>query len=127
MKLMILFHCETQGQFKNDLIGLEFEPQVAGDTKIKGEHILRVLFGIRTDYSKWWDLGVVVCFLICNRVLYYLALKHKERASSLLHIKRTLLQISLKRPSLKDKYSSSKRHQSLHPLSVQEGLNSPMS
>ncbi|KAK7378134.1 hypothetical protein VNO80_03571 [Phaseolus coccineus] len=115
-----------QGQFKNDLIGLEFEPQVGGDTKIKGEYILDAMFGIRADYSKWWDLGVVVCFLICYRVLYYLALKHKERASSLLHVKRTLQHIFLKRPSLKDKYTS-KRHQSLHPLSVQEGLNSPMS
>lgn len=125
--LMMLFHCETQGQFKNDLIGLEFEPQMGGDAKIKGEYILDAMFGIRTDYSKWWDLGVVVCFLISYRVLYYLALKHKERASSLLHIKRTLQHIFLKRPSLKDKYTSSKRHQSLHPLSVQEGLNSPMS
>ncbi|KOM38754.1 hypothetical protein LR48_Vigan03g213600 [Vigna angularis] len=116
-----------QGQFKNDLIGLEFEPQVAGDTKIKGEHILQVMFGIRTDYSKWWDLGVLVCFLICYRVLYYLALKHKERASSLWQIKRTILHIFLKKPSLKDKYTSSKRHHSLHPLSVQEGLNSPLS
>ncbi|CAJ1912444.1 unnamed protein product [Sphenostylis stenocarpa] len=115
-----------QGQFKNDLIGLEFEPQVAGDTKIKGEHILHVMFGIRTDYSKWWDLGVLVCFLICYRVLYYLALKHKERASLLLHTTRILRHIFLKRPTLRDKYISSK-HQSLHPLSVQEGLYSPMS
>ncbi|XP_014495292.1 ABC transporter G family member 15-like [Vigna radiata var. radiata] len=116
-----------QGQFKNDLIGLEFEPQVAGDAKIKGEDILQVMFGIRTDYSKWWDLGVLVCFLICYRVLYYLALKHKERASSLWQIKRTILHIFLKKPSLKDKYTPSKRHHSLHPLSVQEGLNSPLS
>ena len=123
---MMLFYCDTQGQFKNDLIGLEFEPKVAGETKIKGEHILHAMFGISTDYSKWWDLGVVVCFLICYRVLYYLALKHKERASSLLQIKRTFLHIFLRRPSLKDKYTSSKRHH-LHPLALQEGLNSPMS
>ncbi|KAG4912966.1 hypothetical protein JHK82_053546 [Glycine max] len=36
-----------QGQFKNDLIGLEFEPEVPGDTKIKGEEILNNMFGIR--------------------------------------------------------------------------------
>ncbi|TKY62630.1 ABC transporter G family member 15 [Spatholobus suberectus] len=116
------------GQFKNDLIGLEFEPKVLGNTKIKGEEILHVTFEIRTDYSKWWDLGVLVCFLICYRLLFFLVLKHKERASSLLHTKRTLLlDILLRRPSLKDKYISSKRHQPLHPLSAQEGLSSPIS
>ncbi|KAH1194661.1 ABC transporter G family member 15 [Glycine max] len=38
-----------QGQFKNDLIGLEFEPEVPGDTKIKGEEILNNMFGIRNE------------------------------------------------------------------------------
>ena len=43
----MLFDCETQGQYKKDLIGLEFEPEVPGDTKIKGEEILNNMFGIR--------------------------------------------------------------------------------
>ncbi|XP_019424918.1 PREDICTED: ABC transporter G family member 12-like [Lupinus angustifolius] len=116
----------TQGQFKNDLIGLEFEPLVAGDAKIKGEVILQDTYGISTDYSKWWDLGALVCLIISYRLLFFLVLKHKERVKSLLHTKKTVLDILLRRPSLKDKYISSKRHQSLHPLSDQEGFGSPM-
>lgn len=125
--LMKSFSCETQGQFKNDLIGLEFEPLVPGGTKIKGEVILQDTFGIGTDYSKWWDLGAVVFLLISYRLLFFLVLKHRERVSSLLHTKMTLLDILLRRPSLKNKYISSKTHQSLYPLSAQEGLSSPMS
>lgn len=127
MILMMLFCCETQGQFKNDLIGLEFEPQVPGGTKIKGEEILHDMFGIRNDYSKWWDLGVLVLFLICYRLLFFLVLKHKERVTSLLHTKRTIPDILLRRSSLKNKYISPKQRQSLHPLSAQEGLYSPIS
>lgn len=58
---MVLFCCVTQGQFKNDLIGLEFEPLVPGDSKIKGEVILSDMFGIEPNYSKWWDLAVLAC------------------------------------------------------------------
>ncbi|KAK7244558.1 hypothetical protein RIF29_39382 [Crotalaria pallida] len=117
----------TQGQFKNDLIGLEFEPLVPGDARIKGEVILQDTFGIQTSYSKWWDLGALVCLLISYRLLFFLALKHKERVSSLLPTKRALLDILHRRPSFKDKYISSKRHQSLYPLSAQEDLSSPIS
>ncbi|KAK7244556.1 hypothetical protein RIF29_39380 [Crotalaria pallida] len=116
-----------QGQFKNDLIGLEFEPLVPGDARIKGEVILQDTFGIQTSYSKWWDLGALVCLLISYRLLFFLVLKHKERVSSLLSTKRALLNILHRRPSLKDKYISSKRHQSLYPLSAQEDLSSPIS
>ncbi|KAL5154861.1 ABC transporter G family member 15 [Glycine soja] len=46
------YHEELKGQFKNDLIGLEFEPEVPGDTKIKGEEILNNMFGIRNVQSE---------------------------------------------------------------------------
>ncbi|KAF7804068.1 ABC transporter G family member 15-like [Senna tora] len=109
------------GQFKNDLIGLEFEGVVPGDAKIKGEVILEDIFGIKTNYSKWWDLGALVCLLILYRLLFYFTLKHRERASSLFH---NLLTSSL----LKQNYiSSSKRRQILYPLSAQEAFSSPMS
>ena len=98
-----------------------------GDTKIKGEVILQDILGIRAEYSKWRDVGALACLLISYRLLLFLVLKHRERASSLLHTKRTLLDILLRRPSLKDKYISSKRHDSLYPLSSQEGLSSPIS
>ncbi|KAL1351257.1 hypothetical protein AAHE18_06G083500 [Arachis hypogaea] len=72
-----------EGQYKNDFVGLEFEPLIPGDRKIKGEVILKEILGIQTDYSKWWDVGVLVLLLISYRVLFYLALKHRERASSI--------------------------------------------
>lgn len=123
---MVLFCCVTQGQFKNDLIGLEFEPLVPGDSKIKGEVILSDMFGIEPNYSKWWDLAVLACLLVFYRLLFFLVLKYKERAASLLQTKKSLMGILLKRPSLKDTYISSKRHRSMYPLSEQEGLSSPM-
>ncbi|XP_057722528.1 ABC transporter G family member 15-like [Arachis stenosperma] len=72
-----------EGQYKNDFVGLEFEPLIPGDRKIKGEVILKEILGIQTDYSKWWDVGVLVLLLISYRVLFYFALKHRERASSI--------------------------------------------
>ncbi|KAF7835620.1 ABC transporter G family member 15-like [Senna tora] len=38
---------------------IEFEGVVPGDAKIKGEVILEDIFGIKTNYSKWWDLGAL--------------------------------------------------------------------
>ncbi|MED6182188.1 hypothetical protein PIB30_026176 [Stylosanthes scabra] len=130
-----------QGQYKNDLIGLEFEGNdliglefegmMPGDKKRKGEVILKEMFGIRTDYSKWWDIGALVCLLVSYRFLFFLVLKHRERVSSLFHTKRTLLDIILPRRSslklnLNDKYMSSKRHHSLYLVSSQDGFNSPI-
>lgn len=120
--ILILYCHKSQGQFKNDLIGLEFEPLVPGDPMIKGEMILQNALGIQNSYSKWWDLGALVCLLIFYRLLFYFILKHREKASWLLHIKRMLLEILLKRSSLRERYILSKRHQILYPISVQEGF-----
>ncbi|KAI4348676.1 hypothetical protein L6164_009372 [Bauhinia variegata] len=86
-------------QYKNDLIGLEFEPAVPGDPMIKGEVILRDTFAISMDYSKWWDLAAVLCLLISYRLLLFFMLKHRERVSSLFYNKRALLGIFIRRPS----------------------------
>jgi hypothetical protein len=109
------------------MIGLEFEPLVAGDAKLKGEMILQDSFGIPTDYSKWWDLVALVFLLISYRFLFFLALKHKESASSLLQTTRTYLDKLITKTPLKDTNVASRRHQPLYPLSGQEGLSSPMS
>ncbi|KAF3441193.1 hypothetical protein FNV43_RR15105 [Rhamnella rubrinervis] len=69
------------GQYKNDMIGLEFDPLAAGEPKLKGEYVLENMYGIRPDISKWWDLAALFCLLIFNRVIFYMVLKHKERAS----------------------------------------------
>ncbi|MED6135402.1 ABC transporter G member 15 [Stylosanthes scabra] len=118
-----------EGAFKNDLIGQEFDPLVPGGPKLKGETILKSMLGMRIDYSKWWDLAAVVFILIVLRVLFFFILRFKENASNFLYsiyAKRAMQRIK-KRPSFRKTPSfASKRHQPLHPLSSQEGLNSPI-
>ena len=118
-----------QGAFKNDMIGLEFDAFVPGGPKLKGEVILTSMLGVQLDHSKWWDLGAVVVILISYRLLFFAILKFKERGSPYfrtLYTMRTLHHLN-KRPSFrKTPPFPSKRHQPLHSLSSQEGLNSPI-
>ncbi|BBH04522.1 ABC-2 type transporter family protein [Prunus dulcis] len=118
-----------QGAYKNDFLGLEFDPMIPGDPKLTGDFIIQHMFGIPIDHSKWWDLAAIVAILVLYRVLFFVILKFKENASPLfqtLYAKRTLQQLD-KRPSFRKVPSiSSKRHQPLHSLSSQEGLNSPL-
>lgn len=118
-----------QGAYKNDFLGLEFDPMIPGDPKLRGDFIIQHMFGIPIDHSKWWDLAAIVAILVSYRVLFFVILKFKENALPLfqtLYAKRTLQQLD-KRPSFRKVPSiSSKRHQPLHSLSSQEGLNSPL-
>ncbi|KAK3205238.1 hypothetical protein Dsin_019284 [Dipteronia sinensis] len=118
-----------QGAYKNDMIGLEFDSLERGGPKLKGEVILKTMLGINLKYSKWWDLVAVVVILICYRLLFFAILKLRERALPFfqtLYAKRTLHQLK-KRPSFRKLPSfPSTRHQVLHSLSSQEGLNSPI-
>ncbi|EXC04080.1 ABC transporter G family member 15 [Morus notabilis] len=70
-----------QGVYKNDVIGLEFDPLVPGDPKLKGEMVLETMYGIPLDHSKWWDLAALICLLIFHRLLFFLVLKYKEKIS----------------------------------------------
>ncbi|BAT91171.1 hypothetical protein VIGAN_06248400 [Vigna angularis var. angularis] len=118
-----------EGAFKNDLIGMEFDPLEPGDPKLKGEFILKTMLGIQVDNSKWWDIAAIMIILILLRVLFFFILKFKERAAPFLYsiYARQTLQRIKKRPSFRKAPSfPSKRHQSLHPLSPQEDLNSLM-
>jgi hypothetical protein len=118
-----------QGAYKNDLIGLEFDPLLPGDPKMKGLDVMTKFYRMPVDHSKWWDLGGLVMLIIFYRVLFFIILKFKERASPLfqtLYSKRAIQQLD-KRPSFRQIPSfPSKRHQPLHSLSSQEGLNSPL-
>ncbi|OMO71392.1 ABC transporter-like protein [Corchorus capsularis] len=75
----------VEGQYKNDMIGLEFDPPVAGDPKLKGEMILQYTFGIKLHHSKWWDLAALACLLAVFRILFYIVLRYKERAFTIFH------------------------------------------
>ncbi|PON89140.1 ABC transporter-like [Trema orientale] len=118
-----------QGGIKNDLIGLEFDPLFPGEPKLKGAYIIRKFYGIPLDHSKWWDLSAIVAILIIYRILFFVILKFKERASPLfqtLYAKRALQQLH-KRPSFRKMPSfPSRRHNPLYSLSSQEGLGSPL-
>ncbi|KAL9404977.1 hypothetical protein Peur_001949 [Populus x canadensis] len=120
-----------QGAYKNDMIGLEFDPLVPGGPKLKGEEVLTTVLGISLDHSKWWDLAAVVLILIAFRLLFFAVLKFKERILPVfrkLCAERTLKQLK-KRPSfMKTSYSPfpSIRNQTAHSLSSQEGLSSPV-
>lgn len=120
---------KMQGAYKNDFLGLEFEPLVPGEPKLTGEFIVTNVFGVPLDHSKWWDLSVIFLILLVYRILFFVVLKFKERASPIvkdLYSKRTLQKLE-KRPSFRKMPSfASKRHQPLHSLSSQEGLNSPL-
>lgn len=118
-----------QGAYKNDFLGLEFDGLFPGGPKITGEYIITQIFGVSISRSKWWDLSAVALILVCYRLLFFIIIKFKERALPLLtdmFAKKTMQHLE-KRPSFKKGPSiSSKRHQPLHPLAAQEGLNSPM-
>lgn len=119
-----------QGEYKNGLIGREFDSQWIIGPKVKGEDILTTLLGIQPDQSKWWDLAAVAALVVSFRFLFFIILKIKERASPLFracYAKQTLKHLK-KRPSFRKEgpLFPSKRHQPLHPLSFQEGLNSPL-
>ncbi|KAK6247729.1 hypothetical protein QUC31_019294 [Theobroma cacao] len=118
-----------QGAYKNDMVGLEFDGFIPGGPKLKGDVVLTTMLGIQLDHSKWWDLAAVIMILIAYRFLFFVILKFKERASPFfrtLYAKRTIQHLK-KRPSFrKTSAFPSKRHQVLHSLSSQEGLNSPI-
>ncbi|XP_022986230.1 ABC transporter G family member 15-like [Cucurbita maxima] len=118
-----------QGAYKNDLIGLEFEPMIPGMPKLSGEYVITNMYGIPLSHSKWWDLTGLMLLVLLYRILFFVVLKFKERASPFLRTifaKKTLKHLQ-RRPSFRTMPSiSSKRHQPLHSLSSQEGLNSPL-
>ncbi|KAL8099593.1 hypothetical protein AgCh_032015 [Apium graveolens] len=117
-----------QGSYKNDMIGLVFDPLVPGDPKISGEDVITKTYGLSLDHSKWWDLCAVYCILIAYRLLFFIILKANERAAPYfrsLYVKRTLHRLN-QRPSFIRKPSIlSRRYSNLNSLSSQEGRNSP--
>nr|GMD24488.1 ABC transporter G family member 15-like [Ipomoea batatas] len=120
-----------QGAYKNDMIGLVFDPLIPGEPTLKGEDVLRTMFKLPMDHSKWWDLLALYCLIVVYRLVFFLVLKVKERALPFfrsVYAKRTLHRLS-KRPSLMRRPSlslSSRRYHNIRSLSSQEGLSSPI-
>ncbi|VVB00574.1 unnamed protein product [Arabis nemorensis] len=118
-----------QGAFKNEMIGVEYDPLFPLAPKMKGEVILQTLLGVNPAHSKWVDLVVVMMILIAYRLLFFAILKFKEKFFPMIHMlytKRTLSRIQ-KRPSFRRMTPfPSKRYHVHQALSSQEGLNSPL-
>jgi len=118
-----------QGSLKNNLIGLTFDPLFPGQPKLKGKDIIRTMFGVPLNHSKWWDLGALFILILFYRVLFLLVLKIRERVLPMfqtIYTKKSLHNLK-KRPSFRKMAFPSKRYQPQYPLSYQEGLSSPIS
>lgn len=120
-----------QGNYKNDFLGQVFDPLTPGDPKLTGEYIIRNIFGISLDHSKWLDLLAVFVLLISYRILFFLVLKFNEMMSPIFRdiYARATLKHMMRRASFrisKGPSFSSARHQPLHPMAMQEGLGSPL-
>ncbi|KAH9317173.1 hypothetical protein KI387_018942 [Taxus chinensis] len=70
-----------QGQYKNDLLGIEFDPQLAGMPKISGEYILQNIFEINAKRSKWWDLAIIFSMIFIYRFIFFLVIKYNEKVA----------------------------------------------
>ncbi|XP_047317847.1 ABC transporter G family member 12-like [Impatiens glandulifera] len=118
-----------QGAYKNDLLGLEFDNLFSGMPKLNGSYVITKMYKIPIEHSKWWDLFAVLLILISYRIIFFLILKLKERASPFfrsLYAKRAV-HILNKRPSFRKNPSfGSNRYIPPHSLSSQEGLSSPI-
>ncbi|BAT85244.1 hypothetical protein LR48_Vigan03g213400 [Vigna angularis] len=116
----------VQGEYKNDMLGVEFDPFLPGDAKVSGEKVLSSILGVPLDHNKWWDLTALATLLLVHRVVLFLVLRFVKRAKSpkLWFYAKKSLHFG-KRCLFNDKPSISSRKLAQHPLSSQEGLMSP--
>lgn len=77
------FHTWTSRAFyNNDFIGLVFENDVIGGPPLTGEDVLKIRFDMYLDYSKWWPIFVLVCMALGYRVMFFFAIKLREKFPS---------------------------------------------
>ncbi|XP_020212782.1 ABC transporter G family member 15 [Cajanus cajan] len=116
----------VQGQYKNDMLGVEFDPLLPGGPKVSGETVLSTVFGVPLDHGKWWDLTALVTVLLVHRLVLYLVLRFVKISKSpkLWFYAKKSIHLA-ERCLSNNKLSISNRKQAQHPLSSQEGLMSP--
>lgn len=75
----ISFHYwALQGQYQNDLLGLEFDNRYSFMPKISGEYVVTQVFQIDVKRSKWWDLSVLFSMIIIYRIIFLVMIKISE-------------------------------------------------
>ncbi|XP_049394389.1 ABC transporter G family member 11-like [Solanum stenotomum] len=67
-----------QGQYQNDLMGLEFDNSSPDLPKISGEFILEQIFQIDLNRSKWVDVSVIFVMIITYRIIFFIMIKINE-------------------------------------------------
>ncbi|KAH7434945.1 hypothetical protein KP509_06G041600 [Ceratopteris richardii] len=72
-------HWSLQGQYKNDLLGLEFDNISPLLPPITGEYILSVNFQMDLSWNKWWDNAMVFLNIIAYRIIFFMNIKLSER------------------------------------------------
>ncbi|WJX78382.1 hypothetical protein P8452_61611 [Trifolium repens] len=117
----------VQGQYKNDMLGVEFDPLLPGGPKVTGEQVLPILFGVPLSHGKWLDLTVLVILLFLHRLLLFLVLRYNKKGISHLlwfyakgNVKFAKRGFLRRKPSM-----SSKKQEPTLPLSSLENAMSP--
>lgn len=87
-----------QGAYQNDLVGLEFDNQSPQLPKITGEYLLKDVYDIDTNRSKWWDLAVIFSMAVIYRLIFFIMIKIGEDISP--WVRGKLAQRSLNRRSV---------------------------
>ncbi|XP_061349750.1 ABC transporter G family member 1-like [Gastrolobium bilobum] len=74
-----------QGLFKNEFQGLTFTGnQIGGPMTISGEDILRHVWQVEMNYSKWVDVAMLVGMALIYRILFLVIIKSIEKVKPLL-------------------------------------------
>lgn len=67
-----------QGQYQNDLLGLSFDNQSPILPKLPGDYILKVVFQIDLNRSKWVNLSVLFSMIVIYRLIFIITIKINE-------------------------------------------------
>eukprot|EP00250_Pteridium_aquilinum_P008810 c18225_g1_i2 orf=144-2291(-) len=70
-----------QGQYKNDLLGMEFESSDGLSPPIPGEQVLREMFQIDMSWNKWWDTAVLFLNIVVYRIIFFINIKLSEKVT----------------------------------------------
>ncbi|XP_042491247.1 ABC transporter G family member 1-like [Macadamia integrifolia] len=80
----IAFHrYANQGFYKNEFEGLTFPNQAGGPPTFTGDEILRNVWQVQMDYSKWVDLAILCGMIVLYRLMFFLIVKAVEMVKSI--------------------------------------------
>lgn len=79
----VAFHTfANEGMFKNEYEGLRFSTEKVGGgshSYISGEEVLIDIWQVDMNYSKWFDLAILIGMIVVYRVLFLVIVKIKEK------------------------------------------------